>query len=60
MSPELSRRLGEALGAHFATLDEQAGGRDALRGVETWDDLPADVRALILDIESRPGTFDDE
>lgn len=54
MSPELSRRVGRALGEHWVSFDE----RDiVVRAVDTaheWSDLSADVQRLITKIESRP------
>lgn len=54
MTPDLSRRLGEAVGTKYATPAEQRQIRDAARDAESWDDLPEDIRALVESIESRP------
>lgn len=56
MSPELSRRLGDALGGRYAALDEQEIVRDAARRAEVWADLPRDVQILVEIIEDRPAT----
>lgn len=60
MSPELSRRLGNALGGHVVTVDERnrvvaAAERPT---VERWNDLPRDVQRLVVEIENRPPTLD--
>jgi hypothetical protein len=55
ISPELSRRLGHALGTHRVTFDERAKVIAAAEsGAASFADLPADVRALVEDIEKRP------
>ena len=54
MTPELSRRLGEAVGTKYVTLDERHLIQDAAASAEAWDDLPSDVRALVEAIEARP------
>lgn len=60
MSPELSRRLGSALGGHVVTLAErnQVVGAAERRGVTDWADLPPDVQALVQEIEERPDSVD--
>lgn len=55
MTPYLSRRLGRALNQHQATLNERAVVVEAAQKAETWDDLPAAMQALVVDIEGRPG-----
>lgn len=54
---ELSRRVGGILGAHVVLPDERESVVNAIEDeeVETWDDLPADVRDLLEEIETRPG-----
>lgn len=54
---ELSRRVGRILGAHVVLPDERESVVNAMddEEVETWDDLPADVRELLTEIETRPG-----
>ena len=56
MTPDLSRRLGRALNRGFPRWDERAAIRDAVQGpnVREFKDLPAKVRALVLDLETRP------
>lgn len=54
ISPQLSRRLGDALGTKYATFEEQDAVRAAAENAVTWDDLPNAIQALILDIEQRP------
>jgi hypothetical protein len=54
VSPELSRRLGEALGTKYTTPAEQGTIRAAADDAETWDDLSADVQSLVEAIEARP------
>jgi hypothetical protein len=54
MSPELSRRLGAALGTKFVAPADQSRIREAARDANEWDDLPPDVRGKIEEIESRP------
>lgn len=53
--PDLSLRLGRALGRHDVQPSERATVVDAAREADLWDDLPADIQALIEEIESRPG-----
>lgn len=55
MTPELSRRLGLALGTHRVSPDERERviadiGHDA----RTWDDLSPTIRDLVEQIEDRP------
>jgi hypothetical protein len=56
MGPDLSRRLGRALGTHVVSLLE----RDTVTSVDAdgWDDLPADVQTLVTEIEARPGPLE--
>lgn len=60
MNPDLSRRLGSALGTHVVTLDE----RDAIVAasedptVRDWPDLSVDVQRLVTDIEERVPAID--
>jgi hypothetical protein len=55
--PDLSRRLGRAVGTKQVTADERRRIADAADHAEIWDDLPADVRALVIDIEGRPDAW---
>ncbi len=54
---ELSRRVGGIVGAHVVGPDERQRIIDAMEPdeVETWDDLPEDIRELLEEIETRPG-----
>lgn len=54
---ELSRAVGEILGAHVIELDERQRIIDALEpdDVEIWNDLPPDIRLLLAEIKTRPG-----
>ena len=56
VTPDLSRRLARALNRGFPRWDERAAIRDAVQGpnVREFKDLPAKVRALVLDLETRP------
>ena len=54
MSPDLSRRLGAAVGTRVVSPDERSAIIAALPGVEEWPDLPAEIRQLVEEIESRP------
>lgn len=54
MTPELSRRLGEAVGTKYVSLPDQEIIRDGIGNAETWADLPVNVRQLVEDIEARP------
>ena len=56
--PELSRRLGSALGQHTVSLAERQTIIDAAIRADAFKDLPAAVQALVKDIESRPGWVD--
>lgn len=58
MTPELSRRLGQAVGTKPATPAERLAIQDASRTAETWRDLPANIRSLVVDIEARPGLWE--
>ena len=58
MTPELSRRLGEALGTRYVLLDEQKAVRDAAATAESWEDLPRDIQALVEEIEARPDPWE--
>lgn len=53
--PGLSHRLADALGGRAVDLDERRRVVDAAALAEAWADLPADVRELVEDIETRPG-----
>lgn len=53
--PELSRRLGVALGTRTVSVRERQIVFDAAGRDETWDDLPDSVKRLVEDIEARPG-----
>ncbi len=58
MTPDLSHRLGDALGQHTVTVDERETVSTATLTAETWDDLPGQVQALVVEIEDRPGWLD--
>lgn len=61
MSPDLSRRLGRALGTHVVLPAERAVVTDALTpSVQDWPDLPAAARELVERIEARPGPLSRE
>lgn len=55
MGPELSHRLGVSLGGRIVTVAERRTITEAAAGVDTWNDLPLTVRALVQEIEHRPG-----
>lgn len=55
MTPDLSRRLGRALGQHEVTPAERQAVTEAAAVVDTFDQLPQPVRDLIAEIEARPG-----
>lgn len=55
MTPDLSRRLGSALGRHIVTPAERKAILRAATRADRWDDLPADIRQLVEQIEQRPG-----
>jgi hypothetical protein len=54
LTPELSRRIGSAVGTHSVTPAEQSTIVRGAADAETWEDLPAQVRQLVADVESRP------
>jgi hypothetical protein len=54
MGPELSRRLGRALGTREVTPAERATVAKAAEAADTWEDLPEPVRKLVTAIEERP------
>jgi len=53
-TPELSRRLGEAVGTHAVDPDEQKLIFDAYNQAEDFDDLPSEIQQLVQDIEASP------
>lgn len=53
--PDLSLRLGRALGRHDVEPSERAAVVDAAAVAEFWEDLPPDIQALVEEIEQRPG-----
>lgn len=55
MSPELSRRLADALNQHRVTFQEREQVVGAVRSTEEFVDLPLDIQQLVKDIEGRPG-----
>jgi hypothetical protein len=55
MTPDLSHRLGRALGQHVVTPAERATVVGAAQDAEVWTDLPPAVQALVEGIEGRPG-----
>lgn len=58
MTPDLSRRLGIAIGMRINTPAERAKVVTAARRAETWEDLPQDVRDLVVEIETRFPEFE--
>lgn len=57
MNADLSRRLGRALGAgRPVPLQQRVLIIAAAKKVDTWQQLPADVRALVQRIERRQPT----
>ena len=54
MGPELSRRLAQVLGRHRPTLAERLAVIDAAERVETWEQLPAETKRLLAEVEARP------
>lgn len=58
--PELSHRLGLALGTRTVSLDERNAVVTAAAVAQTWADLPPEVQAIVGDIEGRPGWVDAE
>jgi hypothetical protein len=57
MTPELSRRVGRALGTRSVTPQERSQVATAVDAAGSWADLPPGIRALVEDIELRPPTF---
>lgn len=55
MDPDLSHRLGDALGQHFVDPGERNQIVNAAVSANGWQDLPGDARSLVEDIESRAG-----
>jgi hypothetical protein len=53
MNPDLSRRLGRALGDHPVSMAERRAVIEAAERVETWDDLPDNIKGLVREIEAR-------
>lgn len=54
MSPELSRRLGRALGGGPPVpLRERLIIIAAAERVDTWEQLPADIQARVIRLEQR-------
>lgn len=54
MTPELSHRLAEVLGTHVVSVEERQMVEAAAIQVETWEELPASIQALVVQIEARP------
>lgn len=55
MEAELSRFLGQIMGSRPASPRERATVADAALRVNTWAQLPPDVRQLVMDIDRRTG-----
>lgn len=53
MTPELSQRLGRALGTHSVTVAEREAVVAASRTASTWADLSSVIRSLVIEIENR-------
>ena len=53
MSPDVSRQLGRILGRHVVRPDERDRIIGAARDAEVWEDIPADIRALLDEIDRR-------
>ena len=54
MTPDLSRRLGRALGGPRPPgMRERLAVNTAAARVDTWEQLPADIKALVARIERR-------
>lgn len=54
MNLELSHRLGQAMNGRDVGLDERDRLVEAAQTARTFEDLPADVQRLVLEIEARP------
>lgn len=55
MNPDLSRRLGRALGTAVPTLGERQRLIEAALVVETFEELPAEIQELVLRFEATAG-----
>ena len=53
MNPELSRRIGRALGEHPVSPAERRALIEAAERAETWDSLPDTIKELVKEIEAR-------
>jgi hypothetical protein len=53
MGPDLSRRLARTLSDHPVTPAERRTVVGAAELVQTWEELPDDIKQLIRDIEAR-------
>lgn len=53
MSPELSRRIGNAFYTMRITMEEKDRVLAAAKDANYFDDLPVEIRALILKCEGR-------
>lgn len=53
-NPDLSHRIGDALGTHMVSVDERRTITAAMDKAQAWAELPADVQALVEQIEKRP------
>lgn len=53
MSPELSRRLGRALGLRPHSPAERAAVVAAAEKIQDWEQLPPKIRDLVTEIEQR-------
>jgi hypothetical protein len=56
--PELSRRLGRALGSRPVDPTLRAQINEAAEKVETWEQLPPRVRQVVEELERQPTSLD--
>ncbi len=54
MGPELARQLAAIVGPRMVSMPERLRIGSAALRVETWAQLPQDVKALLARIEARP------
>jgi hypothetical protein len=58
MTPELSRKIASVLGVRAIEPDDRARVLRAADAVESWDELPDEIRALLDRLATEP-TYED-
>lgn len=56
MNPDLSRRIAAIVGARPVDPDDRDAIVDAAQVAESWEELPAEIRALLERLAGQPTT----